>query len=71
MFIEPEQGVFNFTEGDIVADLAKKNGQLLRCHTLVWHSQLAPWVENRTWTAEELSAVVRLPLPCLVMLKLG
>ncbi|PMD50587.1 glycoside hydrolase family 10 protein [Hyaloscypha bicolor E] len=22
---------------------SKKNGQLLRCHNLVWHSQLAPW----------------------------
>ncbi|KAI1370956.1 glycoside hydrolase family 10 protein [Hypoxylon crocopeplum] len=58
LFTEPERGVFNFTEGDVVASLAGKNGQLLRCHTLVWHSQLAPWVEETEWTPEELRSVI-------------
>ncbi|PKS11252.1 hypothetical protein jhhlp_003013 [Lomentospora prolificans] len=58
LFVEPEQGVFNFTEGDIVAGIAKENGQLLRCHTLVWHSQLAPWVEEGEWTADELREII-------------
>ncbi|RYO76514.1 hypothetical protein DL766_009685 [Monosporascus sp. MC13-8B] len=58
LFTEPEQGVFNFTEGDIVASIAAENGQLLRCHVLVWHSQLAPWVEATTWTPEALRAVI-------------
>ncbi|KAI2619455.1 glycoside hydrolase family 10 protein [Hypomontagnella submonticulosa] len=58
LFTEPERGVFNFTEGDIVASLAAKNGQMLRCHTLVWHSQLAPWVEETEWTPEELRSVI-------------
>ena len=42
-YVEPELGVFNYSDGTVVADLAKKNGQILRCHNLVWHSQLAPW----------------------------
>jgi GH35 family endo-1,4-beta-xylanase len=42
-YVEPELGVFNYSDGAVVADLAKKNGQILRCHNLVWHSQLAPW----------------------------
>ena len=50
--------MFNYTEGDIVASIAKKNGMLLRCHNLVWHSQLAPWVESTNWTADALSAVI-------------
>ncbi|KAI1799611.1 glycoside hydrolase family 10 protein [Daldinia bambusicola] len=58
LFTEPERGVFNFTEGDIVASIAAENDQLLRCHTLVWHSQLAPWVEDGTWTPEELRAII-------------
>ncbi|PGH14285.1 hypothetical protein AJ79_03107 [Helicocarpus griseus UAMH5409] len=54
--IEPQQGVFNFTPGDELVNMARDNGQFVRCHTLVWHSQLAPWVEkeNRTWTNETL-----------------
>ncbi|KAK2047587.1 family 10 glycosyl hydrolase [Colletotrichum somersetense] len=60
LFTEPEPGVFNFTEGDIVTSIAKENGQLLRCHALVWHSQLAPWVETTEWTPETLTdAIVR------------
>ncbi|KAF3000621.1 hypothetical protein E8E14_003104 [Neopestalotiopsis sp. 37M] len=58
LFIEPEQGVFNFTEGDIVTDIAQENHLIQRCHTLVWHSQLAPWVESTNWTADALTEVV-------------
>ncbi|GAB1315052.1 Glycosyl hydrolase family 10 [Madurella fahalii] len=61
LFTEPQPGVFNFTEGDYVADLANRTGKLLRCHALVWHSQLAPWVEEEReteWTKEELAEVV-------------
>ncbi|KAK3326342.1 glycoside hydrolase superfamily [Apodospora peruviana] len=60
LFTEPEPGVFNYTEGEVVANLAKDQGKLLRCHALVWHNQLAPWVENTTWTPDSLrEAIVR------------
>jgi endo-1,4-beta-xylanase len=52
------QGVFNWTEGEIVSSIAKETGQILRCHALVWHSQLAPWVENTTWTPETMRAMI-------------
>jgi endo-1,4-beta-xylanase len=58
MFTEPQPGVFNFTEGEIVSSMAAQNGQLLRCHALVWHNQLAPWVENTTWTPDALRDVI-------------
>jgi endo-1,4-beta-xylanase len=54
LFTEPSQNVFNFTEGEIVATKAEAAGFFLRCHALVWHSQLAPWVESTNWTAPAL-----------------
>jgi endo-1,4-beta-xylanase len=41
---EPSQGQFTYTQGDITANTAKKNGQGMRCHTMVWYSQLPSWV---------------------------
>ena len=37
---EPTQNKFSFTQADMVAMKVKSNGQMLRCHTLTWHSQL-------------------------------
>lgn len=45
--IEPRQGAFSFDAADSVARLAKTNGQLFRCHTLTWHSQLPPFGTHR------------------------
>ncbi|KAK0727162.1 glycoside hydrolase superfamily [Lasiosphaeria miniovina] len=58
LFTEPEAGVFNYTEGEVVAGLAAATGKTLRCHALVWHNQLAPWVENTTWTPDTLRAAI-------------
>ncbi|OQE43023.1 hypothetical protein PENCOP_c003G06500 [Penicillium coprophilum] len=56
---EPSQNTFSYTKGDVVADLAAKNGQKLRCHTLVWHSQLPNWVSSGTWTNATLIAAMK------------
>lgn len=41
---EPAQGVFDFGPGDQVVAFARQNGDRVRGHTLVWHSQLPAWV---------------------------
>jgi endo-1,4-beta-xylanase len=51
--VEPQQNVFNFTAAEIVAKFATDNNFTLRGHTLVWHSQLAPWVSSVTGKALE------------------
>ena len=56
---EPEQGIFNYTGGDVAVTIAKDHGKYLRCHNLIWLSQLPDWVINGTWTAETLTEVMR------------
>ncbi|KAL0955070.1 hypothetical protein HGRIS_003987 [Hohenbuehelia grisea] len=55
---EPSRGVFTFDQGDKIAALAKKNGQLLRGHNCVWHNQLPAWVTDGNFDAPTLSSIV-------------
>ncbi|MER6351643.1 endo-1,4-beta-xylanase [Streptomyces sp. NPDC001634] len=56
---EPEQGVFDWTKGDEIVKLARRNHQRVRAHTLVWHSQLPGWLTSHDWTAAELRAILK------------
>lgn len=50
---ERSQGQFSYTNGDAVTNRARQAGQILRCHTLVWHSQLPSW--GASWPIQALS----------------
>jgi endo-1,4-beta-xylanase len=41
---EPSNGVFNFAPGDQIVSYAQANSERVRCHNLVWQSQLPSWV---------------------------
>jgi endo-1,4-beta-xylanase len=49
--LEPNQNQFNFSRADQITALAQRNGQTVRGHTLVWHSQTPSWVQNLDATA--------------------
>ncbi len=41
---EPRKGEFNWEDADRIADFCRQNGIKLRGHTLMWHSQIGPWM---------------------------
>ncbi|MEV7970304.1 endo-1,4-beta-xylanase, partial [Sphaerisporangium sp. NPDC088356] len=48
---EPQQGQFNFTNGDRVYNWAVQNGKQVRGHTLAWHSQQPGWMQSLSGSA--------------------
>jgi endo-1,4-beta-xylanase len=43
---EPSNGRFNFAPGDQIVSYAQANSERVRCHNLVWDSQLPSWVSS-------------------------
>ncbi|WP_211435115.1 endo-1,4-beta-xylanase [Blastococcus sp. DSM 46786] len=58
-FIHPEPGVYNFGPADAIVAFAERHGQVVRGHTLLWHSQLAEWVTEGDYSDEELRAILK------------
>jgi endo-1,4-beta-xylanase len=56
---EPNQGQFNFGPGDQIVAFAQAHNQKVRGHTLVWHSQLPGWLNNGTFNATQLRAIMQ------------
>lgn len=42
--MNPKEGEYNFATADKFIKMAKDNGQDIRWHTLLWHSQAAEWM---------------------------
>ncbi|KAM0144645.1 hypothetical protein ACHAP3_000677 [Botrytis cinerea] len=56
--IEGTQNKFNFAGGDYLVKWAGENSQIVRGHTLCWHSQLPSWVSSIT-SAATLTSVLQ------------
>jgi endo-1,4-beta-xylanase len=57
--IHPEPGRYDFSQGDRLAEFARRHGLKMRGHVLIWHEQLPDWVRNGSFTREELIEVMR------------
>src|SRR5690242_18725240 len=44
--VEPTQGMFDWSGADRLVAFAEQHGQLVRGHTLLWHSQLPDWLTS-------------------------
>jgi endo-1,4-beta-xylanase len=57
--VEPQQGVYDFKDGDHLVDFAQQNGMRVRGHTFIWHQALPEWLEKGTFTREELIKILQ------------
>lgn len=57
--VEPQPGVYDWAAADRLVDFARKNGQLVRGHTLVWHSQNPAWLTEANYTPAQLRALLK------------
>ena len=57
--IQASPGNFTFQAADAIANFARERDLQVRCHTLVWYSQLPAWVSDGSWTNETLLEVVK------------
>ncbi|NUT53170.1 MAG: endo-1,4-beta-xylanase [Saccharothrix sp.] len=57
-YIHPEQGRYNFGMADAIVKFAQRNRQVVRGHTLLWHSQNPAWLEQGDFTADQLREIL-------------
>ena len=58
--LQPSQGQFEFGQADAIVDWARSRGKQIHGHVLVWCADEwnPSWVTGRSWTREELLAVM-------------
>ncbi len=57
--VHPQPDRYFWDDADALVAFAQAHEMQVRGHTLVWHQQLAGWVEQKTWTRDEMSAMLR------------
>ncbi|WP_369052032.1 endo-1,4-beta-xylanase [Kineococcus terrestris] len=58
-YIHPQQGFYNFYPADAIVRFAQEHDQVVRGHTLLWHSQNPEWLTEGDFTDEELREILR------------
>jgi len=55
---EPEQDVYNYTDGDVIAKLAKGSKMILRGHNLCWDSEVPTWLTAGSFNKSSLVSIL-------------
>lgn len=58
-FIHPERDRYHFGPADAIVRFAERHGQVVRGHTLLWHSQNPEWLEQGDFSKKELREILR------------
>lgn len=53
-----QPGSYDFAEPDKILAFAEAHHMKMRGHTLVWHSQIAPWVRRGNYTPEQMNEIL-------------
>lgn len=57
--IHPQKDTYNFTDADAIVEYAKANDMKIRGHTFVWHVQQPRWIEEGSYTRDQLLTILR------------
>ncbi|WP_432534768.1 endo-1,4-beta-xylanase [Kineococcus arenarius] len=57
-YIHPTRDYYNFYPADAIVRYAQENRQVVRGHTLLWHSQNPAWLEEGDFSDEELREIL-------------
>ncbi|MGP9537315.1 endo-1,4-beta-xylanase [Brachybacterium sp. AOP43-C2-M15] len=57
--LRPERDVYAFDDADAIMEFAQRNRQVVRGHTLLWHSQNPDWLEEGDFTPDQLREILR------------
>ncbi|KAK4120668.1 carbohydrate-binding module family 1 protein [Parathielavia appendiculata] len=57
--LEPSRGTFSYANADRIVAQAQANGQIMRCHALIWHSQVPSWVTNGRFDNATLISILK------------
>ena len=58
-FLEPQQGLFDFTASDAIVNFAAAYNLRVRGCCLAWHVSTPAWLTSRAWTKPELEQVLK------------
>lgn len=57
-FVQPQQGVYDFSEADLLVEFAVANNMAIHGHCLVWDAALPGWLTEGVWSPAQLETIM-------------